>query len=215
MTKENNNTEVRNDVVTKAFLDLREGKSTSKQELIVFEACKKKVNILVSNYRSAIDREEFLGNLFIRVLEKKDVFDPSKSSFETWLGWQCMAIRKDLYTRYSTATKKNAYSLDEVSMTDNKEFIREIEDRTAVSPEKKVLFNECMEAVEKLTEELSINQRGAIEAIYDKNLSPGEAADLLGRKKADFYRDHSRALISLRKKLEDCGYSSDDVKEML
>ena len=148
-------------------------------------------------------------------MEKKESYDPEQSSFETWLSWQCLAVRKRMYESYSSKMKKNAYSLDALSDVYDEGFCREIEDIRNVSAERKIVFDECMKVVNELIGELSENKRNVIEAIYMKNMKPMEAAATLNRNRERLYRDHNCALNSLKNKLKRRDYNYDDVKEIL
>lgn len=201
------------DALTLAFLALREGKATPKEQQLFYDACQKKASYFMRNYKGNLDSDELLSTFVAKVWEKRDSFDPDKAGFSTWIENICWSVRSNLYGRYQTNMRHGLHSLDMHCKEGTDEVCGYdfLEDKKSYSPEKELVLKEMEDEIDEFLLDMSSNQRAAIETIYYKGLKPAEACKLLGRKPNDFYNDHNRALANLRKKFEADGVVVEDI----
>tara|TARA_R100000278_G_scaffold8252_1_gene10367 strand:- start:83 stop:559 length:477 start_codon:yes stop_codon:yes gene_type:complete len=50
---------------------------------------------------TGIDADDLHGDVIVRIVEKWDKYDSSRSSASTWVWWQCLAVRKSMVKQRS------------------------------------------------------------------------------------------------------------------
>jgi RNA polymerase sigma-70 factor, ECF subfamily len=126
--------------------------------------------------------EDLVSDIFIKVLEKINKFDPAKGSFSSWL---YRVARNHVIDAHRV--RKSASPLEEISLSDDGRQSREIEDA--------ILFRQAA----KLLDNLKTDQREIVLLRVWDELSYSEISAITGKSEAAAKMSFKRAVDHLRR----------------
>lgn len=151
-------------------------------------------------YRFVADRElseDLTQEVFIKIYNSASTYSP-KSKFKTW----AFTIARNI--SLNELRKKGAVvSLSRTFKHDEDDMLFQVEDKTVARPDKEIINDELVSAVDKAISELPANQRAAVLLLRYEEFSYEEIAKTMSTTVSAVKSLLSRARETLKEKLAD------------